>query len=127
MLRKIKLYSKKLLKRRTLRNRFALKRHNTALLPRLSVFKSCNHIYAQIIDDTKSITVAASSTLDKTIKSKIKSNACNIEAAKLIGEDIAKKATNIGVTQVVFDRGGYSYHGKIKALADTARANGLKF
>ncbi|AAU04098.1 50S ribosomal protein L18 [Rickettsia typhi] len=87
---------------------------------RLSVFKSGRHIYAQIIDDSKSITIASASTLDKTIK-KIKKSHCNVENAIKIGREIAKKANSAGIKEVVFDRGGYKYHGIIKALADAAR------
>lgn len=127
MLRKIKLYSNKLLHRRRLRTRFYLKRNNSNLFPRLSVYKSCGHIYAQVIDDVKGITLASSSTLCKSIKDILKKKKCNMEVAKLIGEDIAKKSLDCGVKQVIFDRGGYTYHGKIKALADAAREKGLRF
>jgi large subunit ribosomal protein L18 len=87
---------------------------------RLSIFKSGRHIYAQIIDDTKSITVASASTLDEQIK-KLKKSHCNVENATKIGELIAERATAKGVEEVVFDRGGYKYHGVVKALADAAR------
>ncbi|HOQ16296.1 MAG TPA: 50S ribosomal protein L18 [Defluviitaleaceae bacterium] len=98
----------------------------TSERPRLSVFRSDKHIYAQIIDDTKGHTLVAASTVEKDIKSKIeKTN--NVDAAKVVGEMIAKRALDKGVKQVVFDRGGYIYHGKIKALADAAREAGLEF
>lgn len=89
---------------------------------RLSIFKSGRHIYAQIIDDSKSITIAAASTLDE----KIKKSHCNIENAIKVGKEIAKKADSAGIKDVVFDRGGYKYHGVVKALADAAREK-IKF
>ncbi|MGA1869076.1 MAG: 50S ribosomal protein L18 [bacterium] len=94
--------------------------------PRLSVFRSSKHIYAQIIDDEKGITLASASTMTKEFKEK---GACggNIEAAKLIGSYIAQKALTKGIDKVVFDRGGNIYHGRVKALADSAREGGLKF
>ncbi|MCL2704405.1 MAG: 50S ribosomal protein L18 [Defluviitaleaceae bacterium] len=94
--------------------------------PRLSVFRSNMHIYAQIIDDTKSHTLIAASTMEKEIAKPLK-NTSNLEAAAAVGTAIAKKATAIGIKEVVFDRGGYLYHGKIKALADAAREGGLVF
>lgn len=94
----------------------------TADCPRLSVYRSNKHIHAQIIDDVKGVTLASSSSLQLKL-----SNGGNIEAAKLVGEAIAKLAIEAGVTSVVFDRSGYVYHGRIQALADAARAAGLKF
>lgn len=94
--------------------------------PRLSVFKSNKNIYAQIIDDTKGVTLAASSTLEKDVIGDL-STGGNIDAAQKVGADIAKKAKDKGIATVVYDRGGYLYHGKIKALADSARENGLDF
>ena len=94
--------------------------------PRLSVFKSNKHIYAQIINDTKGHTLAASSTMEKAVSANLKSTS-NIEAAKAIGADIAKKANDIGISTVIFDRGGFIFHGKLKALADAAREAGLRF
>lgn len=94
--------------------------------PRLNIFRSVNHIYAQIIDDFTGITVIAASSLDKEMRGKLKSGG-NIEAAKKVGAVIAKKALEKGISQVVFDRGGYLYHGRVKALADAAREGGLKF
>lgn len=88
--------------------------------PRLSVFKSGKHVYAQIIDDIKSVTIAASSSLEKSFRQVGKSN-CNKTVAEKIGSDVAKKAAAKGVKQVVFDKGGYKYHGVVKALADAAR------
>lgn len=93
--------------------------------PRLCVYKSLNHIYAQIIDDNSGVTLAAASTLDKEMGDL--ASKTNIEAAKRIGSSIAKKAEQKGITTVVFDRSGYKYHGRIAALADAARENGLKF
>jgi len=92
---------------------------------RLSVFKSGKHIYAQIIDDSKSITLVSASTLDKEIRQLKKSN-CNVAFASKVGDLIAERAANKGIEQVVFDKGGYKYHGVIKALADAARKK-LKF
>lgn len=91
--------------------------------PRLSVFKSLKGIYAQLIDDVNGTTLTAASTLDKEVKTK----ASNIEAAKEVGALIAKRATKAGIKTVVFDRGGYTYHGKVKALAEAAREGGLEF
>jgi large subunit ribosomal protein L18 len=92
--------------------------------PRLSVFRSNKEIYAQIIDDTKGTTLTAASSRDKELAGK-KVN--KTEQAKMVGEAIAKKATAAGISAVVFDRGGYLYHGRVKALADAAREAGLKF
>ena len=94
--------------------------------PRLSVFRSGKHIYAQIIDDIKGATVVSASTLDKEIRESIKKSS-TVEAAGFIGKTIAERAVKNGVSEVVFDRGGYIYHGRVKALADAARAAGLKF
>lgn len=91
--------------------------------PRLNVYRSNSHIYAQIIDDVNQITLVSASTLDDTFKG----NGGNKEAAKFVGELVAKKALEKNITNVVFDRGGYLYHGRIKELADAARAAGLKF
>jgi large subunit ribosomal protein L18 len=94
--------------------------------PRLAVFKSNQNIYAQIIDDVKGITLTATSSLDPELK-KVLEKGGNIEAAQKVGADIAVKAKAKGITKVVYDRGGFNYHGKIKALADAARENGLDF
>ena len=93
---------------------------------RLTIFRSSNNIYAQIIDDEKSTTILSSSTLDKKVKSKFK-NTGNKEAASEIGKILAEKAKEKGIKKVVFDRGKYLYHGRIKALADSARKSGLEF
>lgn len=96
--------------------------------PRLSVYRSLSHMYAQIIDDFKGGTIVAASSIDKELKGKDKkSGKGNIAAAKQVGELIAKKALKKGIKKVVFDRGGYLYHGRVKALADAARENGLEF
>ena len=92
--------------------------------PRLSVFRSSKHIYAQVIDDLKGSTVAAASSLEKDMRSK---TGANVDAAKAVGKLVAQRAIEKGVKSVVFDRGGYLYHGRIKALADAAREGGLQF
>jgi len=94
--------------------------------PRLCVFRSNKHIYAQIIDDSKGRTVAAASSLDSETRSQLKSGG-NVAAAKAVGTAVAKRAIAQGVHTVVFDRGGYIYHGRVKALAEAAREAGLKF
>jgi len=94
--------------------------------PRLSVFRSSKHIYAQIIDDVAGHTLAAASTLDKDVRGSIKTGA-DIEAAKAVGKLLAERAVAKGVSAVVFDRGGYIFHGRVKALADAAREAGLQF
>jgi large subunit ribosomal protein L18 len=93
---------------------------------RLSVFRSSKHIHAQLIDDNKGETIAAASSLEKAMREKSKTGA-NIEAAKQVGKLLAERATAKGVKDVVFDRGGYIYHGRVKALADAAREGGLNF
>lgn len=98
----------------------------TAQKPRLAVFRSNQHIYAQIIDDTAGNTVVAASTMEASIKEKL-SNTSDIEAAKVVGEAVARKAIEKGINTVVFDRGGYIYHGRVKALAEAAREAGLQF
>ena len=109
-------------KHRKIRNRFS----GTAERPRLAVFRSNNHMYAQIIDDTVGNTLVAASTLQKDVKAELeKTN--NVDAEAHLGTVIAKKALEKGITTVVFDRGGFIYQGKIKALADAAREAGLEF
>lgn len=108
-------------KKRQSRVRVTIK--GTSQKPRLCVFRSLNNIYAQIIDDEKAVTILSSSTLEKDSKSK----GSNIESAKEVGQNIAKKAIEKGIKAVVFDRNGYLYHGKVKALAEAARETGLKF
>jgi large subunit ribosomal protein L18 len=94
--------------------------------PRLNVFRSLKHIYAQIIDDYAGRTLVAASTLDRELRDKIRYGG-NIEAAKQVGALIAKRALEKGIKKVVFDRGGYLYHGRVKALAEAAREGGLEF
>ena len=109
-------------KHRRLRNRFS----GTAERPRLAVFRSNNHMYAQIIDDTVGKTIVSASTLEKEIKAELeKTN--DVDAAAYVGTVIAKKALEKGITTVVYDRGGFIYQGKVKALAEAAREAGLEF
>ena len=105
-----------------IRNRFS----GTAERPRLAVFRSNNHVYAQVIDDVAGKTLVSASTLEKDIKAELK-NTDDIDAASKIGDVVAKRAIEKGIKAVVFDRGGYIYHGKVKALADAAREAGLEF
>ena len=117
------------------RKRLRLMRHKrlrkrisgTPERPRLSVYRSEKHIYAQIIDDTKGVTLVAASTVEKELREKLNQKTWNVQAAKEVGKIIAERATAKGITEIVFDRGGYKYHGRIKALADSARESGLKF
>jgi len=111
--------------RRKQRVRTAIRKKSSGRV-RLSIFRSGKHIYAQLIDDNKGVTIAQASTVDKDLKAKVKSGA-NTEAAKQVGVLIAERAKSAKVTQVVFDRGGYLYHGRVKALADGAREGGLSF
>ncbi len=94
--------------------------------PRLNVFRSLKHIYAQVIDDTRGVTLAAASTLSPEIRGEVKKGK-TVEAARAVGRLIAEKARARGITKVVFDRGGYRYHGRVAALAEAARENGLEF
>ncbi len=94
--------------------------------PRLSVFRSSKQIYVQLIDDAQGRTLASASSIEKDMRSKLKTGA-DVEAAKEVGRLIAERATQAGVKQVVFDRSGYRYHGRVKALADAAREGGLEF
>lgn len=118
--------------RRTYRTRNKIRRVNVERVgrretrPRLSVFRSGSHIYAQVIDDIKGITLAAASTVEEGLKDKLKSSA-NADAASAVGKLVAERAKKAGVSKVVFDRGRYLYHGRVKALADGARAGGLEF
>ena len=111
--------------RRQRRTRYAL-RQAAGSRPRLSVFRSGKHIYAQIIDDRKGLTLAAASSLDKDVKGKLKTGADKGAAAE-VGKLIAQRAVAAGIKEVVFDRGGYIYHGRIAALANAAREGGLSF
>ena len=96
----------------------------TAVAPRLNVFRSNKNIFAQIIDDEKGVTLVSASSIDKELKLE---NGGNVEAAKEVGALLAKRAKEAKITKVTFDRGGYQYHGRVKALADAARENGLEF
>ena len=109
-------------KHRRMRNHLA----GTAERPRLAVFRSNNHMYAQIIDDTVGNTLVSASTLQKEVRAELE-NTDDVAAAAHLGTVIGKKALEAGIESVVFDRGGYIYHGKVKALADAAREAGLKF
>ena len=109
--------------KRRRRNRTAL-RARAGTRPRLSVHRSGKHIYAQVIDDAAGKTIVAASTLEKDVRG---TNGSNIEAASSVGKRVAEAAKQAGVTQVVFDRGGFLYHGRVKALADAAREAGLEF
>lgn len=111
--------------RRRKRIRLALKKRAKGR-PRLSVFRSSKHIYAQIIDDADGRTVAAASSLDKDLKSSLKTGA-DKDAASAVGKLVAERAKGAGVKDVIFDRGSYLYHGRVKALADAAREGGLNF
>jgi large subunit ribosomal protein L18 len=95
--------------------------------PRLSVFRSLHHIYAQVIDDSKGVTLVAASSVEPELAAALKGKGGNIEAAKAVGAAIAKKAVAMGIKQVVFDRGGQIYHGRVAAVAVAARENGLEF
>jgi large subunit ribosomal protein L18 len=117
--------ARELFERRQCRSRARL-RHAANGKPRLSVYRSGKHIYAQVIDDLAGRTLVAASTLEKDVRGKGKSGA-NIDAAAVVGKLIADRAVAAGVSAVVFDRGGYRYHGRVKALADAAREGGLKF
>ena len=98
----------------------------TASAPRLAVYRSTKHIYAQLIDDEKHVTICSASSIDKDLKEKL-AHGGNIDAAKVVGEEIAKKALKKGIKECVFDRGGFLYHGRVAALADAAREAGLEF
>ncbi|HXU33663.1 MAG TPA: 50S ribosomal protein L18 [Thermoanaerobaculia bacterium] len=123
--------TKQLLKKRARRERAHLRVrqrvHGTAVRPRLSVYKSLRFIYAQIIDDDRGVTLAQANSMDADLKAKLSGGAAGIDAAKVVGAAVAERAKANGVDKVVFDRGGYVYHGKVKALADSARENGLQF
>jgi len=117
--------SRELSDRRRQRTSGKVKKNNNGR-PRLAVYRSGKHIYAQIIIDKDGTTVAAASTIETDVRSKLKTGA-NVEAASLVGKIVAERAKKVGVDTVVFDRGGYLYHGRVKALADSAREGGLSF
>jgi len=110
--------------RRAVHGRIRRKVTGTAARPRLAVFRSLNHIYAQVIDDVKGVTICSASSLEKSAGI---GNGGNIDAARTIGRLIAERAREKGVSSVVFDRGGYIYHGRVKSLAEAAREAGLQF
>ena len=112
--------------RKRIHSRIRERLRGTSGRPRLAVFRSLNHIYAQVIDDETGRTLAAASSKDKELNGKLK-NGGNVAAAKLVGELVAKRAIEKGVQKVVFDRGGFIYHGRVKTLAEAARTAGLKF
>ncbi|WBW49629.1 50S ribosomal protein L18 [Peptoniphilus equinus] len=120
MFKKINKNANRIKRHKRIRNHIS----GTESRPRLSVFRSSAHIYAQVIDDVNGNTLASVSTLDKSLGLE---NTKNMDAAKAIGAAIAKRALDAGIEEVVFDRSGYLYHGRIKALADAAREAGLKF
>ncbi len=112
--------------RQRIHKRIRRKISGNATRPRLCVFRSLKYIYAQIVDDAEGTTLAAASTVEKELRTGLK-NTGNIEASKLLGKKIAERAEAKGIETVVFDRGGYVYHGRIKAVAEAARESGLKF
>ncbi len=111
--------------RQRIHDRIRKKMVGTPERPRLNVYRSLNHIYAQVIDDLKGVTIAAASTAEG--KKSERTTGGNVASAKSVGKTIAERAKQKGITQVVFDRGGYLYHGRVKALADAAREAGLQF
>ena len=117
--------AKQLFERRKRRNRYKIARVSTNR-PRLSVYRSNQHIYVQVIDDIQHRTLVAASTLDKELNKKLKATS-TVAAAQEVGKLVATRAVKAGVKEVVFDRGGYLYHGRVKALADAAREGGLTF
>ncbi|HDP70154.1 MAG TPA: 50S ribosomal protein L18 [Actinobacteria bacterium] len=118
---------KTVLARRKRHRRVRKKIVGTEKIPRLCIYRSNKNIYAQIIDDFMGATLVSASSLDKELKEKFPKGGMDIEAAKLVGVLISKKAKKKGIKEVVFDRGGYLYHGRVKYLADAAREGGLKF
>jgi large subunit ribosomal protein L18 len=112
--------------RRRIHVRLRTRLAGRAQMPRLSVFRSLNHIYAQIVDDARGQTLVSASTRDKEVRTTLKTGG-NVSAARVVGQALAKRASAAGISRVVFDRGGYAYHGRVKALADAARGAGLKF
>ena len=120
MIKKESRNSMRLIRHKRIRNKIM----GTSEVPRLSVYRSNTGIYAQIIDDETRTTLVSASSLDKDLNLK---NWSNVEAAKVVGKSIAEKAKKANITKVVFDRGGYLYHGRVEALANAARENGLEF
>jgi large subunit ribosomal protein L18 len=120
-------YRKALSPRKRRHVRVRAKVHGTAARPRLNVFRSNAHMYCQVIDDVRGHTIVAASDLEDDVIAKVGEDAAKVERAKAVGEVIAERAKAAGVDAVVFDRGGFLYHGRIKAVADGAREGGLKF
>jgi large subunit ribosomal protein L18 len=114
-------------KKKMVEKRYRRERAHQRLRPRLAVFKSDRYLYAQVIDDDHGKTLVAAASLEPELKSALGAAAANKSAAKLVGEKLAERALAQGIKRVVFDRGGYRYHGKVKELADAARAKGLEF
>ena len=107
--------------------RVRMRVHGTGERPRLSVYKSLRYIYAQVIDDSRGVTLAAAGSADPSVRSQLSKSTASQEAAKLVGALVAERARERGIEKVVFDRGGYIYHGNVKALAEAAREKGLQF
>jgi large subunit ribosomal protein L18 len=112
--------------RRRIHNRIRLRMTRSSRLPRLNVFRSTANVYAQIIDDASSHTLVSASSRDKEVRQTLKTGG-NVAAAKVVGKVLAQRAQVAGISKVAFDRGGYAYHGRVKALADAAREGGLEF
>jgi len=112
--------------RRRIHVRIRSRLQGLAQLPRLNVYRSLQHLYVQIVDDARGHTLLAASTLDPEVRQTLKTGG-NVAAAKALGQTLAKRALAAGISRVVFDRGGYAYHGRVKALAEAAREAGLKF
>ena len=110
--------------RKAVHTRIRRRVRGTAERPRLAIFRSLNHIYAQLIDDERAVTIASASSVEKDLHG---ATGGNVEAARRVGQAIAERAREKGIETVVFDRGGYLYHGRVKALAEAAREGGLKF
>jgi len=122
MISKIDKNSERLIRHERVRKNIS----GTSLRPRLNVYRSLNHIYVQVIDDTKGVTIVSASTMEKAVKEQI-ADLTKTEAAKVVGKVVGEKALNAGIKEVVFDRGGYLYTGRVKAVADGAREAGLQF
>ncbi len=120
-------YKSKLIRRLRRRRSIRSNVYGVASSPRLTVFRSHKNIYCQLIDDSQSLTLASSSTCDKELRSKVEGFNGNCAAATIVGQDIAEKAQKLGVSKIKFDRNGYKFHGRVKALAEAAREAGLKF
>lgn len=124
---KAKRVKRKVARRKRAHQRLRTRIQGTQERPRLAVFKSHKHIYAQVIDDSQGHTLAQASTLDPEVRGKLEGGSGNKKAARLVGEAVASRAKEQGLSRVVFDRGGYVYHGKVKEVAEGARSQGLEF